>query len=98
MVLNKAANTCNRKIHPWIPEGLPELIGLSGKKICQRLEEINTIKAVRCVGTQPDAIHRAADFPELLPNCSRVHVTRLIVVLASCAVSTVRSPERNQTC
>src|SRR5712672_964951 len=96
MVLNEAAETCNRKIHPWIPEGLPELIGLSANKFCQRVEQINAVKAVQCIGTKAHATRCAADFPELFPNCSRVRVTRLIVVLASCAVSTVRSPERNQ--
>src|SRR5260370_38069669 len=95
MVLNEAAETCNRKIHPWIPEGLPELIGLSAKKIWQRVEQINAVKAVQCIGTKAHAIRWGADFPEGFPNCSRVRVPRLIVVLASCTVSTVRSSERN---
>src|SRR5258705_270859 len=47
---------------------------------------------------QPDAIHRAANFPEMFSQRARVRVTRLIVVFAACAVSCVGRPESNYPC
>jgi len=93
MILDKTAETRHRKIQIGIPKSLPELIGALGKKIRQRVKQINTAKSVWDVSPQPDAIHRAANFPEMFSQRARVRVTRLIVVFAACAVSCVGPPE-----
>ena len=55
MILDETAKSRHREIHIGIPESLPELIGLARKKISQRIEQINAVKAVRDGSAQPNA-------------------------------------------
>src|SRR5260370_14385758 len=97
MILHESAKTCHRKIHVRISERLPKLIRIFREEIAERAKEIYAIEAVRYVGSQSDAIYTSADLPKMLAPRARIRVARLLMILATFAVSRIRQPEDDQS-
>src|SRR5216683_6554741 len=97
MILHESTKAGHRKIYVRVPEGLPELVRIPREKIRDSAEEIHAVEAVRYVSSQSDAIHSSAGLPKVFAVRAGVRIAGLIVIFAALAVSSVGTPEGDQS-